>query len=82
MPVNLYLTDHKTATLKEVTGAVKLFREQNLLDGVNIRLASGNAGVQMLTNEVLETRELPMMVIRLRHDSRACYLALIGIGEP
>jgi uncharacterized protein len=62
MPVHLYLADHKATTVKEVTAAVKDFRAANQAEGVNIRLASGNVGVQAATNEVLETTELPMML--------------------
>lgn len=60
--VNLYLPDHRATTIKGVVGAVKEFRAGNALDGVTMRLASGNAGVQAATNEVLESSELPMML--------------------
>ncbi|TXH05948.1 MAG: RND family transporter [Nevskiaceae bacterium] len=60
--VNLYLPDHKATTIKGVVAAVKTFRNATSLDGVNIRLASGNAGVQAATNEVLAESELPMML--------------------
>jgi uncharacterized protein len=62
MPVHLYLADHKAATVKQVVAAVKLFRTQYQPHGIKIRLASGNAGVQAATNEVLESTELPMML--------------------
>ena len=62
LPVNVYLTDHKATTLKSVVAAAKEFREQNKMDTVTVRLASGNAGVQAATNEVLEHTELPMML--------------------
>jgi len=62
MPVHLYLTDHKAATVKKVVAAVKAFRIQYPQTGVSVRLASGNVGVQAATNEVLETQELPMML--------------------
>ncbi|CAN7674119.1 efflux RND transporter permease subunit [Cupriavidus necator] len=60
--VNLYLPDHRATTIKTVVAAVRQFRESNRLDGVKVRLASGNAGVQAATNEVLEASELPMML--------------------
>ncbi|AGW95170.1 RND transporter [Ralstonia pickettii DTP0602] len=60
--INLYLPDHRATTIKTVVAAVKQFRESNRLDGVTVRLASGNAGVQAATNEVLEASELPMML--------------------
>ncbi len=62
LPVNAFLTDHKADTIKRVVATVKDFRAANSLDGVKVRLASGNAGVQAATNEVLEATELPMML--------------------
>jgi hypothetical protein len=62
LPLQLYLADHKAETLKQVVGAAKAYREENRLDGVTVKLASGNAGVQAATNEVLEASELPMML--------------------
>jgi hypothetical protein len=62
LPAHLYLSDHKATTLKGVVGAVKAFRDDNPQEGVALRLASGNAGVQAATNEVLEATELPMML--------------------
>jgi predicted RND superfamily exporter protein len=60
--VNLYLPDHRASTIGNVVNAVKQFRDSNQLDGVAVKLASGNAGVQAATNEVLESSELPMML--------------------
>ena len=60
--VNLYLPDHRATTIKGVVAAVEEFRASNRLDGVAVRLASGNAGVQAATNEVLEHSEMPMML--------------------
>ncbi len=62
LPVNIYLTDQKATTIKGVIAAVRAFRERETFEGVSVRLASGNAGVQAATNEVLETTELPMML--------------------
>ncbi|WP_088282683.1 RND family transporter [Ideonella sp. A 288] len=62
LPINVYLTDHKAMTLKSVIDAAKQYREANKFDTVTVRLASGNAGVQAATNEVLERTELPMML--------------------
>ncbi|MCU7646480.1 efflux RND transporter permease subunit [Pseudomonas piscis] len=62
LPVNLYLADHKASTLKRVVQAVEDYRAQHPMDGVLVRLASGNAGVQAATNQVVEASELPMML--------------------
>lgn len=62
LAVNLYLTDHKATTIQNVVEAVKAFRVAHQMPGVKFRLASGNAGVEAATNEVLEHNELPMML--------------------
>jgi predicted RND superfamily exporter protein len=62
LPINVSLADHKAVTLKAVVDAAKSYREENRNDSVKVRLASGNAGVQAATNEVLEHTELPMML--------------------
>lgn len=62
LPVNIYLADQKAATIKSVVAAVRDFRERERLPEVNLRLASGNSGVQAATNDVLEHTELPMML--------------------
>ncbi len=62
LPVNVSLADHKAVTLKAVVDAAKRYRQENVNDTVKVRLASGNAGVQAATNEVLEHTELPMML--------------------
>ena len=62
LPINLYLSDHKASTLKSVVKAIEDYKADHKLSGVNVRLASGNAGVQAATNEVVEESELPMML--------------------
>ena len=62
LPINVYLADHKATTIKAVVAAAKQFRTEYPDKTVNIRLASGNVGVQAATNEVLERTELPMML--------------------
>lgn len=62
LSVGIYLTDHKAETIQRAVAAVKNFRENTPIPGVEIRLASGNAGIQAAVNEVLEETELPMML--------------------
>ena len=59
---HMFLTDHKATTISRVIDAAKDFRQRNKLDGVSIRLASGNAGVLAAVNEEVEKSELPMML--------------------
>jgi len=62
LPVHAYLSDHKAQTIQRAVHTVKAWRAENAFDGLKVRLASGNAGVQAATNEVLEATELPMML--------------------
>ena len=60
--VHLFLSDHKAKTINRVVDEVKSFRSQHKLEGVTIRLASGNAGVLAAVNDEVEKSELPMML--------------------
>lgn len=60
--VHLFLTDHKATTLKRVIEAAKAWRSANKLEGVTVRLASGNAGVQAAIDDEVERSETPMLL--------------------
>lgn len=59
---NVYLADHKAATINRVINAVRRYRDMHPLDGLRIRLAAGNAGVLAAINDEVEKSELPMML--------------------
>lgn len=60
--VHLFLTDHKATTINRVIERVKAFRSAHPMEGVTIRLASGNAGVLAAVNDEVEHSELPMLL--------------------
>jgi hypothetical protein len=62
LPVYVFTADHKAETIKGAIAAVEEFRKANPMEGVRIRLASGNVGVQAAVNDELERSELPMML--------------------
>lgn len=62
LATHLYLTDHKASTINGVIAAVKQYRVANKLAGLQVRLASGNAGVIAAVNDEVEKSELPMML--------------------
>lgn len=62
LPHSFYLRDSKATTINRAVEAVKEWRENNHMEGVNIRLASGNMGVQAAVNEEITETELPMMM--------------------
>ena len=62
LATHLFLADHKAATINGVIAAVKQYRDQHKLAGLEIRLAAGNAGVIAAVNDEVEKSELPMML--------------------
>lgn len=63
-PVYVFLDDHKAETLERVTGAVADFAEiRNNKDVMELKLASGNAGVEAATNQTIEASQYPMLAL-------------------
>jgi predicted RND superfamily exporter protein len=58
VPVLVFLTDHRAATISRVIAAVKGWRAANPLPGAEVRLAAGNVGVMAATNETVESKQL------------------------
>lgn len=62
-PVLVFLEDHKAATLKRVTAEVEAFAAQHNREGLEFLLASGNAGIEAATNEVIASSELTVLTL-------------------
>ncbi|MFN4353760.1 efflux RND transporter permease subunit [Parvibaculum sp.] len=62
LPHSFYLRDSRATTINRAVEAVKEWRTNNHMEGVTIRLASGNMGVQAAVNEEITETELPMMM--------------------
>ncbi|MDT0619930.1 efflux RND transporter permease subunit [Salinisphaera sp. P385] len=61
--VFLFTTDHKAATIKEIVAAVKAYKaEENSTPDIEFKLASGNVGVMAATNEVVEAKEVEIVL--------------------
>lgn len=60
-PVMVFLNDHKAETLKRAVKAVQEFAAENNRDGLEFVLASGNAGIEAATNEVISQSEMMML---------------------
>ncbi|MGK2741944.1 efflux RND transporter permease subunit [Tepidicaulis sp. LMO-SS28] len=58
----VYLEDAKAKTIERAVHAVEEFRANYPMEGVNIRLASGNMGVQAAVNNAIEEAEVPMLL--------------------
>jgi predicted RND superfamily exporter protein len=57
----VYLKDHQGATLKHVVGEARKFIDAEKTPNVRFRLAGGNAGVAIATNEAVERAEVQML---------------------
>lgn len=62
MPVMIFTEDHKAKTIAHIVDEVKKFRSQSAIEGVNYRLATGNAGVMAATNEVVQATQYPILL--------------------
>lgn len=63
IPVFVFLDDHKAETLTRVTDAVKDFAKANDSNDARFLLASGNAGIEAATNDVIAASKLPMLLL-------------------
>ncbi|MCB1844516.1 MAG: RND family transporter [Halioglobus sp.] len=61
VPVILFLEDHKADTLTRVINAVETFAEEHDTDGIEYKLAAGNAGVEAATNIVISEAQYRML---------------------
>jgi hypothetical protein len=58
VPVMMFLSDHRAATIARTVAAVKGWRAENPLPGAQVRLAAGIVGVMAATNETVKSKEL------------------------
>nr|WP_277346320.1 MMPL family transporter [Solimonas marina] len=62
MPVLIFTRDHRATTISQIVDAVKTFQHDNVGQGVDFKLASGNVGVWAATNEEIRARELLVII--------------------
>ncbi len=61
MPVLIFTTDHKAATIARIVAAVKDYRLRHGSEEVKFMLATGNVGVMAATNEEIERAQFPIL---------------------
>lgn len=72
--LQLFLKDHEGATLKHVVGEVRKFIEADKTPNLRFRLAGGNAGVAVATNEAVEHAEVQMLAAIFGAITLLCWL--------
>lgn len=72
--LQLFLKDHEGTTLKHVVGEVRKFIEADKTPNLRFRLAGGNAGVAVATNEAVEHAEVQMLAAIFGAITLLCWL--------
>jgi hypothetical protein len=62
VPILAFLDDHKAETLETVVATVEQFKLQHDTGDVELLLAAGNAGVEAVTNMVIEDAQIEMLI--------------------
>jgi uncharacterized protein len=62
MPVMMFTTDHKAATIQRIVDEVKRIEAGHGNPDVSFKLATGNVGVMAATNEAVSAAQFPMLV--------------------
>jgi hypothetical protein len=61
-PVIVFLNDHRAETLTRVVNAVETFVGDNEMEGAELLLAAGNAGIEAATNIVIKKDQYLMLI--------------------
>jgi uncharacterized protein len=72
--VVIFMGDHEGDTIKHAIAEIKRFIDDNPVDGVTLRLASGNVGVMAATNEAVAAAEVKMLLAIFGALILFCYL--------
>lgn len=75
VPVFVFLDDHKAETLKRVTQSVEGFAQENDTTDMKFLLASGNAGIEAATNDVIAASKTPMLLLVYGVVILLCFVA-------
>jgi hypothetical protein len=61
--IHISLEDHKAETLNRATEAAEQFVEAYEIEGLNYLLAAGNSGIDAATNDVIESKQVLMLLL-------------------
>jgi uncharacterized protein len=62
MPVMIFTEDHKAETIDNIITSIKKFKEANINEKANFKLATGNVGVMAATNEEIKEAQFPILL--------------------
>lgn len=78
IPVYAYLSDHKAETLNGVVAAVEKFAAEHNSDRVQFKLAAGPAGIEAVTNIVVEKANFQMQLYVYSAVAVICLLSFLS----
>ncbi len=76
MPVTLFTSDHKAATIARIVEEVKAFEKESNSHNLSFRLATGNVAVMAATNEVVSAAQYPILAYVFTAVIALCLLGL------
>ncbi len=62
IPILIFTKDHKAETIEQVVQAAKNYRDNNPVENIEFKLATGPVGVMAATNEAVSDAQIPMLV--------------------
>jgi uncharacterized protein len=74
MQIMIFTRDHQGATIAHVVNEVKKFIAANPSENLELKLASGNVGVMVATNEAVDAAEVTMLLLLFGSISLLCLL--------
>ncbi len=74
MQVLIFTRDHQGTTIAHIVGEVKKFVAANPSDKLELKLASGNVGVMVATNEAVDAAEVTMLLLLFGSIGLLCFI--------
>ena len=74
MQIMIFTRDHQGSTIAHVVNEVKKFIAANPSDKLELKLASGNVGVMVATNEAVDAAEVTMLLLLFGSIGLLCLL--------
>ena len=74
MQIMIFTRDHEGSTIAHVVNEVKKFIAANPSENLELKLASGNVGVMVATNEAVDAAEVTMLLLLFGSISLLCLI--------
>jgi predicted RND superfamily exporter protein len=74
MQVLIFTSDHQGTTIAHIVREVKKFIAANPSENLELKLASGNVGVMVATNEAVDAAEVTMLLLLFGSISLLCFI--------